>query len=70
MTVLVDVNVFIDVLTRRRNWAGSLQVLRPPRHRFQLVLVQESLHERPVDLLADALSQKMNKIATSPILPR
>jgi hypothetical protein len=26
--ILVDVNVFIDVLTRRMNWAGSLQVLQ------------------------------------------
>lgn len=32
MTVLVDVNVFIDVLTRRRNWVGSLQVLHLIRH--------------------------------------
>lgn len=32
MTVLVDVNVFIDVLTRRMNWAGSLQVLHLIHH--------------------------------------
>jgi hypothetical protein len=32
----VDVNVFIDVLTRRMNWAGSLQVLHLARHVPQL----------------------------------
>jgi hypothetical protein len=32
MRVLVDVNVFLDVLTRRRDWAGSLQVLHLLRH--------------------------------------
>ena len=36
MRVLVDVNVFIDVLTRRMNWAGSLQVLHLVRHVPQL----------------------------------
>lgn len=37
MTVLVDVNVFIDVLTRRMNWAGSLQVLQTVRTMPQIV---------------------------------
>lgn len=32
MTVLVDVNVFLDVLTRRRDWVSSLQVLHLLRH--------------------------------------
>jgi hypothetical protein len=32
----VDVNVFIDVLTRRMNWAGSLQVLHLVRYIPQL----------------------------------
>ena len=27
MKVLVDVNVFIDVLTKRANWEGSLRIL-------------------------------------------
>ena len=36
MKVLVDVNVFIDVLTRRMNWAGSLQVLHLVRNIPQL----------------------------------
>ena len=27
MKILVDVNVFIDVLTKRANWAGSLRTL-------------------------------------------
>jgi len=32
MKVLVDVNVFLDVLTRRRDWVSSLQVLHLLRH--------------------------------------
>ena len=36
MRVLVDVNVFIHVLTRRMNWAGSLQVLHLVRNVPQL----------------------------------
>jgi len=32
MRVLVDVNVFLDVLTRRRDWVSSLQVLHLLRH--------------------------------------
>ena len=31
MTRLVDVNVFIDVLTKRMNWEGSLRVLHMVR---------------------------------------
>jgi hypothetical protein len=32
MTVLVDVNMLLDVLTRRRDWVSSLQVLHLLRH--------------------------------------
>ena len=31
MKVLVDVNVFIDVMTKRANWQGSLRVLNEER---------------------------------------
>lgn len=40
------------------------------RYRFQLILIQEALHQRAIDPLANARSQKMNKIATFPILRR
>jgi hypothetical protein len=36
MRVRVDVNVCIDVFTRRMNWAGSVQVVHLVRHVPQL----------------------------------
>lgn len=32
MKILVDVNIFIDVITKRANWQGSVRVLNLARH--------------------------------------
>ena len=36
MKILVDVNVFIDVMTKRANWEGSLRILNLVRRSLEV----------------------------------